>query len=350
MQGLVFHGPGDVRYADHLPDPVVEQPGDAVVAVHAAGLCGSDLHPYEGREAARPGVVPGHEAVGTVTAVGADVRGVAPGDRVLVPFTTSCGSCAACRRGLSARCEFGALFGWGDPDDPTAPALHGAQAERLRVPHAGATLVRVPDGRSDADAVLLADNLPTGWIAVERLGAVTGEIVVVLGLGSVGLCAVWAARRLGATHVVGIDPVRARRERAEALGASAVAPEAAGAAVRDLDPAGAAGVVDAAGTDAAQRSAVALVRAGGMVSLIAVQTATAFAFSPVTLYDRNLAVVSGRAPVRSVLDRLLPALDGVALPTDVIVTHPDAALADGPATYATFAARDGGLVKAVFRP
>ncbi|MFA9430997.1 alcohol dehydrogenase catalytic domain-containing protein [Egicoccus sp. AB-alg2] len=350
MHGLLLHAPHDVRHATDLPDPRVEAPGDAVVAVAASGLCGSDLHPYEGREPFRPDVVPGHEAVGVVVEVGDAVRGFGPGDRVLVPFTTSCGTCGPCRRGLSARCVHGALFGWGDPDDLTVPALHGGQAQHLRVPHADGTLVAVPDGRDDLDAVLLADNLPTGWTAVERLGDVRGATVAVQGLGSVGLCAVWSALRLGADRVVGIDPVAARRQRAERLGAVTAAPEAGPELVTEATGEGVAGVVEAAGVTAAQAAAVRLVRPGGVVSLISVQTEEAFGFSPITLYDRNLTVVSGRAPVRSALDRLLAHLDGVALPTDVVITHPDVPLADGAATYATFAAREAGLVKAVFRP
>ncbi|MFA9446784.1 alcohol dehydrogenase catalytic domain-containing protein [Egicoccus sp. AB-alg6-2] len=350
MRGLVFHGPGDIRFDDALPDPVVEAPDDVVIEVTTAGLCGSDLHPYEGREAARPGVVPGHEAVGVVTATGPQVRDFHVGDRVLVPFTTSCGACSACRRGLSARCEHGALFGWGDPEDPDRPALHGGQAARLRVPLADGTLVAVPAARSDLDAVLLADNLPTGWVAVERLGDIHGQTVVVQGLGSVGLCAVWSAWQLGAAAVLGIDPVEHRRRRAERLGATTCAPDDAASATRELTREGVAGVVDAAGTAAAQRTAADLVRPGGTVSLIAVPTQEHFAVSPVAAYDRNLTIVAGRAPVRSLLGRLLDQLDGVALPTEVVVTHAEADLADGPAVYATFAAREADMVKAVFRP
>jgi threonine dehydrogenase-like Zn-dependent dehydrogenase len=351
VHGLVFDGPGEIRFAEDLPDPHIEQPGEAIVEVTAAGLCGSDLHPYEGREGARAGVVPGHEAVGVVREVGDAVTTLAPGERVLAAFTTSCGLCQPCRRGLSSRCRAGALFGWGDPDDPDQPALHGGQASLLRVPLADHTLVPLPPQVSDLDAVLLADNLPTGWAAVSRLGPVDGEVVVVLGLGSVGLCAVWAAHRLGAATVVAVDPVAARREQAARLGARTATPGEAADTVAELtDAEGAAGVVEAAGTDAAQRSALALVRAGGTVSLISVQTSAAFPFGPVEMYDHNLTVVSGRAPVRSLLDQLLPGLDPAALPTDVVVTHPQVALRDGPALYARFAARDDGIVKAVLRP
>lgn len=130
MRGLVLAGVGEIEFHDDLPDPTVEDPGDAVVAVHRAGLCGSDLHPWAGREPFLPGVVPGHEAVGEVVAAGAGVEQVSVGDRVVVPFTTSCGACWACDRGLSARCARARLFGWGAPDGTTL--LHGTQAEAVR--------------------------------------------------------------------------------------------------------------------------------------------------------------------------------------------------------------------------
>jgi alcohol dehydrogenase len=352
VRGLTFEGPGRVTAHDDLPDPHPTAPTDAVIAVRASGLCGSDLHPYEGREPARAGVVPGHEAVGEVVEVGGAVRRVVPGDRVLVPFSTSCGTCPPCRRGLSARCRAGQLFGWGDPADPAAPALHGAQAQLLRVPLADGTLVEVPSGLDDLDAVLLTDNLPTGWTAVERAAVRAGEPVVVIGAGSVGLCAVWAARALGAGAVLAVDPVAGRRGRAVRLGATAVEPEEAVAAAHELEPDGLPAVVEAAGSPSAQRLAASLAAPGGTLSLISVPTDDRFGFSPVDAYDRNLTVRTGRAPARSVLDELLPRLrtGDLELPTTAIVTHPAVPLEDGPSAYRRFAAREDGLVKAVLRP
>jgi alcohol dehydrogenase len=352
MRGLTFEGPGSIVFRDGLPEPRVEQPTDAVIAVRASGLCGSDLHPYEGREAARRGVVPGHEAVGEVIAVGAAVSRFRTGDRVLVPFTTSCGTCAPCRRDLSARCERGQLFGWGDPDHRSAPPLHGAQAEQLRVPLADSTLVAIPSQLDDLDAVLLTDNLPTGWVAVERADVEPDAPAVVVGAGSVGLCAVWAAKELGADPVVAVDPVDVRRQRAAALGALAVTPTDAAAAIEDLDPAGVLAVIEAAGTAPAQQLAAELAAPGACLSLISVQTGDRFGFRPADAYDRNLTVRAGRAPVRSVLDRLLPRLAASSprLPTSTIVTDPAVNLEDGPGLYRRFASRDDGLVKAVLRP
>lgn len=349
MRGLVLDAPGAVVLRDDLPEPRIDAPTDAVVAVHAAGLCGSDLHPYAGREAARPGVVQGHELVGEVVATGDDVHNVAVGGRVLAAFTTSCGTCGPCRRGLTARCVHGQLFGWGPPEAATGPALHGAQAQRVRIPLADSTLMAVAPSFDDATAVLLSDNLPTAWEAVQRTDVRRGEPLVVVGLGSVGLCAVVAARAMGADPVIGIDPVEDRRDRATSLGADALPPEAA----RSLLGADTvAATVDAAGSDTGQRLAFDLLRPGGTCSVIAVQTSAQFAFSPVEVYDRNVTVRFGRASVRATLDDLVPRLatGEVTAPTAVCVTHADVPLRDGPAMYRRFAAREPGLVKATFCP
>jgi alcohol dehydrogenase len=352
VRGLRSAGPGRIEVVDDLPEPRLEAPTDAIVTVRASGLCGSDLHPYLGREPARSGVVPGHEAVGEVALVGDAVTTVQPGDRVLVPFTTSCGTCGPCCRGLTARCEQGQLFGWGDPDDASAPALHGAQAERLRVPLADTTLVRVPTDLDDLDAVLLTDNLPTGWAAVRRAEVAAGSPLAVVGLGSVGLCAVWAAQRVGAGPVIAIDPVATRREHAARTGVTAAHPDEALDVARDLAPGGLLAVVEAAGSASAQTLGADLLAPGGVLSLISVQTADRFGFRPVDAYDRNLTVRAGRASARAVLDELLPRVreGGWPLPTADLVTHPAVALEDGPATYERFAAREEGLLKAVFRP
>ena len=346
MHGLVLDGVRAVTYRTDLDDPRVVEPSDVVVRVGRAGLCGSDLHPYEGREEVGFGVVPGHEVVGEVVAVGAQVGAVHRGDRVLVPFTTSCGRCAPCRRGLSSRCETGALFGYGDPAG-RRPPLHGGQAELLRVPLAAATLVPAPAGVSDVDALLLTDNFPTGWFAAERADFRAGETVAVVGLGSVGLCSVAAARALGAGRIVAVDTVADRRERAAELGAIALAPDEAAA-----EAGIAAAVVEAAGSPAAQGLGLSLLRPGGTLSVIAVQTDPAFGFSPVQAYDANVTVRVGRAPVRSLLQRLLPEIVAgtIGVPGDLVLTHPDVALADGPEAYRRFAAREPGLVKVAFVP
>lgn len=347
MHGLVFERAGAISYRTDLPEPRIEEPGDAVVAVSHSGLCGSDLHPYAGREPARTGVIPGHEAVGEVVAIGPRVSTVTVGTRVVVPFTTSCGGCPPCHRGLTARCERGRLFGWGDPDDPGSPALQGAQAQFVRVPLADGTLVRIPDNLDPDVALLLTDNLPTAWEAVQRAAPVPDQPLIVVGLGSVGLCAIVAARSLGVSPVIGIDPVAERRALATRLGASVVADPAETDQI-DLAPS----VVEAAGTTPAQRTAADLVLPGGILSIISVQTATSFALSPIEAYDRNLTLRAGRASVRQTLEELLPRIvaGAVSVPAAQIITHRNASLSEGPALFERFAARADGLIKASFAP
>jgi len=352
MHGLVLEGVGRVVHRTDLPDPAVIAATDAVVAVRRAGLCGSDLHPYEGREAVRFGVVCGHEAVGEIVATGAEVAGVGVGERVVVPFTTSCGACGPCLRGLTARCVRGELFGFGPADDPTARALPGCQAQYVRVPLADSTVVRVPDDIDDDAAVLLTDNLPTAWCAVERTGLVAGEPLAVVGLGAVGLCAVTVAIAMGAGPVLAVDPVAERRDAGVRLGAVAASPDDAGTAVAELTHGdGAPAVVEAAGTAAAQRLACRLIRPGGTLSVIAVQTADAFGFTPVVAYDANLTVRFGRASVRAALDRIQPLTASLLSALgEVLIGGPALALADGPDAYVRFARRDRGALKVVFAP
>lgn len=351
MRGLVLEGPQQIVHRDDLAAPVVRAPTDAVVRVSRSGLCGSDLHPYLGREEVRFGVVAGHEAVGVVVDVGASVTDVAVGQRVAVPFTTSCGHCGPCRRGLTSRCVDGQLFGFGSPTDDAMPSLPGAQAEYVRVPLADTTLVPVPADLSDTAAVLLTDNLPTAWHAVHRAEAGPGATIAVVGLGTVGLCAVAVARRLGA-HVVGIDPVGARRVLATDLGARAGSPDAARELMGTAEPdGGAAAVVEAAGTVDAQRLAASLLRPGGTLSVIAVQTARRFGVTPVEAYDANLTMRFGRAPVRAVLARWMDEMRDLAHGlAPVVITDPDTPLEDGPDTYRRVADRVGGVAKVVFAP
>ncbi|GBD86053.1 alcohol dehydrogenase [bacterium BMS3Abin02] len=350
MRGLTLDGVETITFRDDLPDPRLEADTDAIVAVRRAGLCGSDLHPYLGRESVRFGVIPGHEVVGEVTEIGGVVSRFSVGRRVIVPFTTSCGECDPCRSGLSARCVRGDLFGYGDPEDPSKSALQGGQAELLRVPLAEGTLVAVPEGISDEAALLLSDNFPTGWHAARRAAVRPGRAVAVVGLGSVGLSAVAAAKTMGADPVLAVDPVEDRRNRAERLGARAAHPRDAESVADLMTEGGFVSVIEAAGALSAQGLAFRLLRPGGTLSTIAVQTADRFAFTPVDVYDRNATIRAGRAPVRSVLERLLPLVVAgrVKMPTDVIVTHPAVPIEQGPDTYRRFAAREPGLVKVSF--
>ena len=350
MQALVFDGPGRIRHDPERADPELRAPTDAIVDVEVAGLCGSDLHPYLGREPAGGGVVPGHEVVGRVGAVGTEVAEFRAGDRVVVPFSTSCGHCARCRVGLTGRCERGALFGFGPPGDPAA-ALDGGQAQRLRVPWADATLRLVPNWMDEATALLCSDNLPTAWEAVARADPRPGHALVVVGLGAVGLCAVAVARARAAGPVVAVDPVADRRDRAVALGADlTLAP--ADALEEPLRAGGAPAVVEASGSAAGQRLAFTVTAPGGTCSVIAVQTDERFAFSPAEAYDRNLTVRFGRANVLATWPLVTAALSDGHLPSpaEICVTHRDVALRDGPEAYARFAAREPGLVKIAFRP
>ncbi len=218
MLGLCFESVEKVALRT-LPDSVIEQPTDAVVQVQLAGLCGSDLHPFFGREVGiEPGTVMGHEFVGVVTAVGSEVRTIKTGDRVFAPFTTNCGTCFFCQAGLTSRCQAGELFGWRQNNR----GLHGGQAQFVRVPLADGTLMRIPAGMSDDTAILLGDNLSTGYYAAEMVGIQPDGVYAVVGCGTVGLLAITAALRLGANKVFAIDPNESRLALAGRLARSAV--------------------------------------------------------------------------------------------------------------------------------
>jgi len=220
VYAITFQGVERLVY-ERVPDPGLRAPTDAIVRVRAAGLCGSDLHPYFGRETGLDaGTVMGHELVGEVVEVGPAVREVAAGDRVVAPFSTSCGACFYCREGLTARCAHGQLFGWVQG----GVGLHGAQAEWVRVPFADATLVPVPEGLDEVVALLAGDVLATAMFGVEQAGVRPGDLVVVVGCGPVGLLAVRAALAAGAREVVAVDPVAGRLELAERWGAVGAPP------------------------------------------------------------------------------------------------------------------------------
>ena len=264
MKAVRINGPEEL-VLDDAAEPRVEEPTDAIVAVSKSAICGADLFPYHGLTPGfEAGTIPGHEWVGTVEQVGEGVRNLRPGQRVVNTSMISDGTCAQCRAGRPMQCANRALFGYSG----VYRRLEGGQAERVRAPAADRSLWPIPDEVSDEDAVFVADMLPTGFAAVRRAGVQTGDVVAVLGCGTVGLMSILAARRL-ARHVIAVDKVAARRSAAAELGAEAVdtdqAADAVGAASGGL---GADAVIEAAGAAPALDAAFGLVRGRGTVCVV----------------------------------------------------------------------------------
>jgi len=348
MKALVFEGPGSIALAG-VCDPRIEEPGDAIVQVRLAGVCGSDLHVYHGREQGQdPGTVMGHEFVGEILEAGPEARGLAPGDRVCGAFSTSCGRCPACRRALTSRCASGRLFGWREGGQ----GLHGGQAERVRVPLAATTLMKLPRQVTDTSALLLGDNLATGYFCAEMAGVAPSGTYAVLGCGAVGLLAVLAAFDLGASEVLAVDSVPERLAAAARLGAVVLDHSKEDAAAIALDRTGGAGVeavMEAVGSPAATRLAYTMVRPGGTIAAAGVHTEAAFALTPGEAYDKNLTYRAGRCPARAYMERLLPLAASGKVDDAGVITH-RLPIEEGPAAYAMFARRADGCIKAVLQP
>ncbi len=346
MRALTFHGPGRVR-CERRPDPGILEPGDAVVRVELAAICGSDLHVYRGHETGLdPGTVLGHEFVGEVVEVGPEAAGLAVGDRVASPFTTSCGGCFFCAAGLTCRCPRGRLFGWVEGGE----GLEGTQAELVRVPLAGSTLVGLPPGLGWEPALFAGDVAATGHYCAELAEAGPGRVAAVLGCGPVGLMAAAAAVERGATRVFAVDRVPERLELAAACGAEPLdlAAEPLAAVREATGGRGADCVLEAVGTAAATRLAVDLVRPGGVVAAVGFHTEAALAFSPGEAYDRNLTYRAGRCPARAYMERLLPWVAEHEALLAAVVSH-RLPLAEGPRGYEIFDGKSEGCTKVVLR-
>jgi len=269
MKALVYHGPGRKNWED-VPDATVLDPTDVVVRVDTTTICGTDLHILKGDVAAvTDGRVLGHEAVGTVTAVGAAVTGFAEGDRVLVPAITRCGRCAYCVRGMPSHCQTVGGIGW-----IFGHLIDGTQAEYVRVPYADTSLYPVPAEVTDEQAIFLADALPTGYEVGVLAGRVRpGHTVAVVGAGAVGLSAILTTGLWGASKVIAVDSNKFRLDKAREFGATDTV-EAGGTAIADVkamtDGLGVDVAIEAVGYPETLRTAAALVRPGGTIANIGV--------------------------------------------------------------------------------
>ncbi|MDQ7744361.1 zinc-dependent alcohol dehydrogenase [Hydrogenophaga pseudoflava] len=389
MRALRWHGKHDVR-CDHVPDPQIEAPRDAIVKVSSCAICGSDLHLYNGvMPGMKAGDILGHEFMGEVVEVGPGNRTLQVGDRVVVPFTICCGECAQCRRGFFSLCErsnrnkaladkaFGhggaGLYGY----THLTGGYAGGQAEYVRVPFADCGPIKVPDRLSDEQVLFLGDIFPTGWQAAMACDIEPGDTVAVWGGGPVGQFAIRSAVLLGARQVVCIDNVPERLAMARAGGAvtidfdedsvldrlnelthgqgpekciDAVGMEAH--ATRSLDS-----MVDRAkqaallGTDRPHvlREMIYVCRPGGVLSVPGVYGGVVDKLPFGALMNKGLTVRTGQTHVPRWTADLLRRIEEGQIDPSFVVTH-SASLEHGPALYKTFRDRHEGCVKVVLKP
>ncbi len=393
MKAVTWQGKRDVR-VESVPDPKIEEPTDAIIEVTSTNICGSDLHLYEVLGAfMKPGDILGHEPMGIVREVGRDVTNLAVGDRVVIPFQISCGSCYMCDQQLYTQCETtqvrdqgmgAALFGYSE----LYGEVPGGQAELLRVPQAQFTHIKVPEGPPDSRYVYLSDVLPTAWQAVAYAGIPDGGSVTVLGLGPIGDMAARIAAHLG-YDVIAVDRVQERLARAEARGIRTVDVEDAGDKLGDLirdltDGRGTDSVIDAVGMEAhgspvaklahqvtgllpdalakpmmqkagvdrlgALYSAIDIVRRGGTISLIGVYGGMADPLPMLTLFDKQIQLRMGQANVKKWVDDIVPLLvDDDPLGVDTFASHV-LPLDDAPHAYDIFQKKQDGAVKVILEP
>ena len=302
MRATIMYGAGDVRVED-VPDATILQPGDALVRITRAAVCGSDLWPYKKMEHNDTGRRMGHEFIGIVEAVGFDVHRLKVRDVVVSPFLWSDGTCVFCREGLHSACLHGGRYGFGDVD--------GGQGEAVRVPFADATLVTLPVGPEDAlmpSLLTLSDVMGTGHHAAISARVGPGKKVAVVGDGAVGLCGVIAAKRLGAEQIILLGRHPDRTALGREFGATDVVSERGESAVervRELtDGLGVHSVLECVGLDQAMVSALDIARPGGAVGRVGVPEHESI---PAGIpFWKNVTIGGGPAPVRAYIEELLP--------------------------------------------
>jgi threonine dehydrogenase-like Zn-dependent dehydrogenase len=394
MRALTWQGKGKVS-VETVPDPVIKEPTDAIVRITSTAICGSDLHLYDVLGMyIDPGDILGHEPMGIVEEVGAEVSHIKAGDRVVVPFNISCGHCWMCQRGYFAQCETtqvtaegkgASLFGY----TKLYGQVPGGQAEYLRVPQAQFGPIKVPDGHPDERYLFLSDVLTTSWQAARYADIQPGDTVLVTGLGPIGQMSARIARHLGAERVIAVDEVPERLAMAQRNGIEVIdfgkvddVPEA----VREMTAGrGADAVIEAVGMEAhgtplqaaaikgagllpdglarkatetfgvdqmgALRTAFAAVRRAGTISIVGVYGGEADPFPMMDLFDKGVTLRMGQAHVKRWVDDIMPLLTGDADPlgVDDLVTH-RVPLDDAPHAYEIFKKKDDGCIKVVLKP
>lgn len=345
MRAVVYAGPGEVALAE-VPRPTLLAPTDAIVRVTLAGICGTDLHVVRGDfPGLTPGTVVGHEFVGQVVEAGEALRRIHTGDTVMSSDFSACGHCRWCARADHWHCSERSFFGTGTA---FGPLLAGAQAEFVRVPNADVTLGVMPAGVTAEAALLMGDNLATGWVAVERAGTAPGDCVVVIGGGAVGQLAALSAQTAAAGVVVVVEPHEGRRAFAQQRGAIAVHPDRAAALVANVSEGdGADVVIEAVGGNGPLDLALSLARPSGRVVSVGAHAAEAWTFPVARAFREELTLsfaIGDGIRLRRKLLRLVAS--GAIDPTVVIDAR--GSLADAPALYRQLVTQE--CLKAVVSP
>ena len=389
MKALCWHGTGDIRY-ETTPDPVIQHGRDAIIKVTSCAICGSDLHIYDGiMPGMERGDVLGHETMGEVVEVGRDNTKLKVGDRVVVPFTISCGECFFCKRGFFSGCERSnpnaekAKKMWGHSPAGLFGYTHilggypGGQAEYLRIPYADVGPIKVPAGLTDDQVLFLSDIFPTGYMAADFCNIQPGDTIAIWGGGPVGQFAIRSAFMLGAGRVISIETVPERKALAEAGGAIIIdfMKEDVYQRIQELtDGRGADACIDAVGTEPhttasvdsavdrvktatflgtdrphVLREAINCCRNFGTVSIVGVYGGSLDQIPMGSAINRGLTFRMAQTPVQHYLPMLMKRIeDGDIDPSFVITDR--ASLADGPALYKKFRDKEGGCIKVVLSP
>ncbi|WP_309628358.1 zinc-dependent alcohol dehydrogenase [Brevundimonas sp.] len=387
MKALCWHGKGDIR-CETVDDPEIQDGRDAIIRVTSCAICGSDLHLYGGFvPGMKSGDVMGHETMGEVVAVGKDNTKLKVGDRVVVPFTISCGECDYCKRGLFSVCErsnpngaeqakmigypTAGLYGY----THTYGGIPGGQAEYLRVPYADVGPIKVPNGLTDDQVLFLSDIFPTGWMAAENANIQPGQTVLVFGCGPVGQFAIRSAFMMGAERVIAIDQVEERLRLAEACGAetidfAAVAGELQDEIMAMTNGVGPDAVIEAVGLEShgsggmlekvqetvagkmerpyALNQAIIACRPGGTISLPGVFVGPV----PVMMgavVGKGLTLKTGQTHVQKYLEPLMRRIEEGEIDPSFLITH-KIKLEDGPDAYKMFQEKNDGCIKVVINP
>jgi len=345
MRAVVMSAAQTVEVLD-VPDPTLTGPDGVIVEVEATAICGSDLHLYHGMLPAE-GVHPGHEVVGRIVEVGADVRRLDLGDRVLVSGVVACGGCSSCRRGDPIACEVTGPIALG-----TTGQLDGGQSELLAVPGAELFCLKVPDGVSVEMAVLLTDILPTGFLGAQMGAIQPGDTVAVFGAGPVGLMALACAQLYGPSKILCVDMVPERLERAASMGAVPI--DASGklgalGVLEATDGRGADVAIEAVGHSETITDALSSVAVRGRVSMVGVNVSMDFPFPMALAFLKALSFRAAFAAIPSTWGELVPLVQEGVLDLGDVFSH-RMGLSEAAAAYELFDARRDGVLKVLLDP